>query len=65
VFFAQITEKRIRRGVFRSVEALKAAIKDYLDKHNQGPRPFVWTATADLILRRVEDVCKRISNSGH
>jgi transposase len=64
-FFAAITEKRIRRGAFRSVAALEQAIRDYLDEHNRDPKPFVWTATADLILRRVEDVCKRTSNSGH
>ena len=64
-FFAEITEKRIRRGVFRSVEALEAAIESYLAAHNANPKPFVWAATADLILRRVEDVCKRTCNSGH
>jgi len=64
-FFARITEQRIRRGVFKSVPALESAIADYLVDYNKKPRPFRWTATADLILRRVEDVCKRINNSGH
>lgn len=64
-FFAEITEKRIRRGVFKSVKALEAAIEDYLAEHNADPKPFRWTATADLILRKVEEVCKRTSNSGH
>jgi transposase len=64
-FFAEITEKRIRRGVFRSVAALEKAIMDYLAAHNEKPRPFVWTANADLILNRVKRVCERISNSGH
>jgi len=64
-FFAEITEKRIRRGVFRSVQALEQAIVAYLEEHNRSPRPFVWTATADLILRRVEEVCQRTCNSGH
>ena len=64
-FFAEITEKRIRRGVFRSVKALEQAIEAYLAEHNANPKPFKWTATADLILRRVEDVCKRTLNSGH
>jgi transposase len=64
-FFAEVTRKRIRRGAFRSVQALEQAIRDYLEKHNRAPKPFKWTANADLILRRVEDVCKRISNSGH
>jgi transposase len=64
-FFAEITEKRIRRGAFRSVAALEAAIMEYLAHHNENPRPFVWTANADLILERVKKVCERISNSGH
>ena len=64
-FFAEITEKRIRRGSFRSVKALEQAIAAYLEAHNKDPKPFVWTAPADLILRKVEEACKRINNSGH
>jgi transposase len=64
-FFAEITEKRIRRGAFRSVAALERAIKEYLEDHNRDPRPFVWTANADLILGRVKAICERISDSGH
>jgi transposase len=64
-FFAEITEKRIRRGAFRSVAELEKAILDYLAHHNENPRPFKWTANADLILDRVKRVCERISNSGH
>jgi len=64
-FFAAITEKCIRRGVYRSVTALKKAIMKYLDEHNKTPTPFVWVASADLILERVKNVCARISNSGH
>jgi transposase len=64
-FFAEITDKRIRRSAFRSVAALVAAIEAYLAEHNENPKPFVWTASADLILRKVERVCKRIGNSGH
>jgi transposase len=64
-FFAEITEKRIRRSAFRSVPALKKAILDYLDQHNQNPQPFRWTADADKILKRVANVCKRINASGH
>jgi transposase len=64
-FFAAITEKRIRRGVFRSVAALEAAIREYLEHHNASPKPFVWTADADLILNRIKRVCERTSDSGH
>jgi transposase len=63
-FFAEITEKRIRRGAFRSVASLEAAIMEYLAHHNEAPRPFKWTADADLILERVKKVCERISDSG-
>jgi transposase len=51
-FFAEITGKRIRRGVFKSVDELEAAIIDYLGKHNANPKPFKWTATADSILQK-------------
>ncbi|HEX4614148.1 MAG TPA: IS630 family transposase [Urbifossiella sp.] len=59
-FFAQITERRIRRGIFRSVDELGRAIEDYLATHNTNPRPFVWTKDADLILRKVQAVCDRL-----
>ena len=45
--------------------ALETAIMDYLADHNENPRPFVWTANAELILNRVQRVCERISNSRH
>lgn len=64
-FFAEITDKRLRRGVFRSVAALEQAITDYLAAHNKDPRPFVWTADADAILDRIKRVCDRTSDSGH
>jgi transposase len=64
-FFGEITEKRIRRGAFRSVAALEAAIREYLEHHNASPKPFKWTADADLILDRVKKVVERTSDSGH
>jgi transposase len=64
-FFGLITERRIRRGAFRSEPALEKAIMEYLAHHNENPKPFVWTADADLILNRVQQVCERISNSPH
>jgi transposase len=51
-FFAQITTKRIRRGIFASVAELREAIHDYLDQHNAEPKPFVWTKTAKVILNK-------------
>jgi transposase len=64
-FFAAITEDRIRRGAFRSVAELERAIREYLEEHNRNPKPFKWTANADLILGRVLRVCERTSDSGH
>ena len=49
-WFAELTNKRIRRGVFRSVKELESAIREYIDVHNQDPTPFLWTRTADQIL---------------
>lgn len=64
-FFAAITEKRIRRGVFRSVPALEQAITEYLKEHNADPKPFTWVADADAILDRIKRVCERTFDSGH
>jgi transposase len=64
-FFAAITEKRIRRGAFRSVPALVTAINEYIQAHNADPKPFTWVADADAILDRIKRVCERTSDSGH
>jgi len=51
-FFAELTNKQVRRGSFRSVDELEAAIYDFLLVHNANPKPFVWTKTATDILTR-------------
>ena len=53
-FFRDLTQNRIRRGIFRDVEELIMAIGDYIDKHNHRPKPFVWTAKASDILEKVK-----------
>ena len=58
-WFAEITNKRIRRGVFRSVKELEAAIREYIEVHNENPRPFVWTKTADQILASIARFAQR------
>jgi hypothetical protein len=63
--FGQVTERRVRRGSHNAVRALEKAMLAYLDQRNQNPKPFVWTADADLILGKVERLSKRISRSGH
>ena len=45
-FFRDLTENRLRRGVFRDVEELIMAVEGYIDKHNDKPKPFIWTAKA-------------------
>ena len=52
-FFRDLTDKRLRRGVFRSVPQLVDAILAYVDGHNDDPQPVVWTAAADAILEKV------------
>ena len=49
-FFSKFTRQRIRRGVFRSIVDLQAAINRYLAEHNDHPKPFAWTKPADAIL---------------
>jgi transposase len=63
--FAEVTERCVRRGSHTTVRALEKALLDYLDQRNRAPKPFLWTAPADLILGKVERLCERISDSGH
>ena len=74
-FFALLTDRALRRGVFRSVTELEDAIKAYIDATNADPKPFRWTKTADDILQSIKRFClrtledretiKRTSDSGH
>ena len=61
-WFAELTNKRIRRGVFRSVKELEAAIREYIDVHNEDPKPFVWTKTADQILASIARYAQRTTS---
>jgi transposase len=62
-WFAEITNKRIRRGAFRGVKELEAAIREYIDVHNEDPKPFVWTRTADEILASIARFAQRTRNA--
>ena len=70
-FFALLTEKQIRRGIHRSTKALEDDIRAFIEIHNQNPRPFRWTKSADDILNAVKRFCLRTlqiadtSKSGH
>jgi transposase len=75
-FFAFLTDKKIRRGIYRSVAALRADIASFIAGHNANPKPFRWTKSADDILASIERFCRynapartcqmlRTSGSGH
>ena len=53
-FFRDLTERRLRRGVFKNLEQLHDAITAYIEGHNENPRPFIWTAKASDILEKVK-----------
>jgi transposase len=57
-WFALLTERQIKRGVHRSTRELEDAIRHYIDVHNEDPKPFVWTKTADEILASVSRFCQ-------
>jgi transposase len=64
-WFREITDKRIRRGVFRSVQQLIDAITAYIQEHNQQPEAFVWTASVEKILekvRRAKEVLDKVQS---
>lgn len=64
-FFAELTNKQLRRAAHRSTLELERAIRGYIDVRNRNPKPFVWTKTADDILASIERFCRRISGTGH
>jgi hypothetical protein len=59
-FFSALTRRRLRRGVFRSVADLQAAINRYLKEHNDDPKPFVWTKSADTVLAKLKPVAPSV-----
>jgi len=59
-FFRDLTQNQLRRGIFRDVEELIMAIGEYIDKHNDKPKPFVWTAKAADILEKVKRARKAL-----
>jgi len=63
-WFREITDKRIRRGSFSSVADLIQAIEQYIAENNKNPKPFVWTASAEMILRKVKH-CKEVLETLH
>jgi transposase len=64
-WFAELTNRWLRRGTHRSTKELERAILDWTDNWNEDPRPFVWHKSADEILETLASYCARISDSGH
>jgi transposase len=64
-WFAELTEKWVKRGAHRSVKDLVASIRTWITNWNEDPRPYVWHKTADEILTSLAVYCQRITDSGH
>ena len=62
--FALLTDRALRRGVFRSVADLEIAITTYIDATNADPKPFRWTKSADDILASIQRFCLRTLAAG-
>ena len=65
IWFNIITQRAIRRGTFRSVRDLVEKIDTFVREYNRRCHPFVWTATADSILEKLERLCKAVAGSRH
>jgi hypothetical protein len=61
-FFGLITEKQIRRGVFSSVSDLEKKIMQFIEVHNENPKPFVWTEPVDEIMAKINRARLALSN---
>jgi transposase len=64
-WFAELTNKKLKRGAHRSVRQLNTDIRTWIDTWNDNPKPFIWTKTADQILESIARYCNRINASGH
>lgn len=64
-WFGLLTDKQLRRGTHRSIQALEKDIRDWIKNWNENPKPFAWTKTADEILERLASYLHRIPGAGH
>ena len=64
-WFAELSNKKLKRGTHRSVRELNTDIRDWIETWNENPRPYVWTKTADQILESIARYCGRINDSRH
>lgn len=65
IWFNIISQRAIRRGTFRNVRELVTKIDDFVRHYNQRSQPFMWTATADSILQKIERLCKAVAGTQH
>ena len=64
-WFAELTNRKLRRSAHRSVTELEADVRTWVNEGNKDPKPFVWTKTADQILSTLAAYCRRINDSQH
>jgi hypothetical protein len=64
-WFGYLTDQNIRRGVHKSVQALEADIRDWIEQWNENPRPFAWTKTAEEILNSLAEYLSKIPGGAH
>jgi len=62
-WFAELTARKLRRGVHRSVSALNADIRDWMTHWNEDPKPYVWVKTADQILDSLATYCEKVNQA--
>ncbi|MQV83431.1 IS630 family transposase, partial [Sinorhizobium medicae] len=61
-WFAELTRKQLRRGVHTSTMQLEADIRSFIERHNQIPKPYRWTKSADDILASVKRFCQNVQD---
>ena len=64
-WFGLLTDKQLRRGVHKNLQALERDIRAWIAQWNDNPQPFTWTKTADEILERLASYLDRIPGAGH
>ena len=64
-WFGLLTDKQLRRGVHKNLQALEKDIRTWVSSWNENPRPFTWTKTADEIFERLNTYLQRIPGAGH
>jgi hypothetical protein len=64
-WFAELTNKKLKRGTHRSVQELNQDIRQWIETWNENPRPYLWTKTADQIIESITRYCGRTNDSRH